>query len=281
MNKKHIIPSIIIIFLTGCWDTPVNKPTPNPNNSTIPSTSVPSSLPSNNLENKAIINENVKLEFAPGSKGIVGFSPSSKGIAEFSPTSKGVLEFSPSSKGVSEFSPSSKGVVNFSPSSKGIYEFAPSSKGVVEFSPSSKGIYEFSPSSKGIQNLRFDINFSDILKNTATAFDTKSNISSSAPIINNFVITLEKDNDVIMKGTILPTELEASFQLYLESDKLTDLREYKIKAVINTNNNYNNKEFKQFSIVKLNNNTAVKITVYSKGLDPEDLDIAIRTKPIN
>ena len=59
-----------------------------------------------------------------------------------------------------------------------------------------------------------------------------------------------------------------------DSDKFVNLEEYKIKVLANTNN----KTFVESSLVKIENNTQVKIKVHSHNLSPEDLDIEIKTR---
>lgn len=170
-----------------------------------------------------------------------------------------------------EFSPTSKGIITFSPTSKGL-EFSPTSKGL-DFSPISKGL-EFSPTSKGLQNVRFNINLSDkLVRNDIPNFEIKN----TNLLLDNIVIILEKDNKVIATTTLLPKTSNFVFGIdFISSEIKDDLNEYKVKVL--ANNNF--KAIQETSLVKLENDTEVKITLYSETLKPEDLDIAIRTKSL-
>ncbi len=277
MNKRLIILTVITLgSLSGCFrwgDTQISLPTSIPSSSTtlppITSSIVPS-LPPSVQVNNFIQDDNFKLEFSPGSKGVVSFSPVSKGINEFSPSSKGVYEFSPGSKGVYEFSPDSKGVINFAPSSKGVLAFSPSSKGITSLLPTNDSL-TFSPSSKGISNLRFDIDFSGFLiRDDLNGFNTKAESLK----LDNVIITLEKNNEEVFKATVLPKYISSLLRVDFDSDKFVNLEDYKIKVLANTNN----KTFIESSLVKIENNTQVKIKVHSHNLSPEDLDIEIKTR---
>lgn len=170
-----------------------------------------------------------------------------------------------------EFSPTSKGIITFSPTSKGL-EFSPTSKGL-DFSPISKGL-EFAPDSKGLQNVRFNIDLSDkLVRNDIPNFEVKNTNLS----LDNIVITLEKDDKVIATTTLLPKTSNFVFGIdFISTDIKDNLNEYKVKVL--ANNNF--KAIQETSLVKLENDTEVKITLYSETLKPEDLDIAIRTKSL-
>ena len=242
--NKHIPLLICFFVLAGCFEPikPVTSPTPLP--IVIPSlpilaTPSPIQTPSVNV-NSIIGNEIFKLEFYPGSKGVISFTPTSKG-----------LEFYPGSKGL---------------------EFYPGSKGL-EFYPGSKGL-EFYPGSKGLQNVRFNINLSDkLVRNDIPNFEVKN----TNLLLDNIVITLEKDDKVIATTTLLPKTSNFVFGIDFISSEIKDnLNEYKVKVL--ANNNF--KAIQETSLVKLENDTEVKITLYSETLKPEDLDIAIRTKSL-
>lgn len=170
-----------------------------------------------------------------------------------------------------EFSPTSKGIITFSPTSKGL-EFSPTSKGL-DFSPTSKGL-DFSPTSKGLQNVRFNIDLADkLVRNDIPNFEIKN----TNLLLENIVITLEKGDKVIATTTLLPKTSNFVFGFDFISNEIKDnLNEYKIKVI--ANNNF--KAIQETSLIKLESDTEVKITLYSETLKPEDLDIAIRTKSL-
>ncbi|MEK7434566.1 MAG: hypothetical protein AABZ74_15645 [Cyanobacteriota bacterium] len=277
MNKRLIILTVITLgTLSSCFrwgETQISPPTSIPSsNTTLPPiiASVVPSLPPSVQVNNFIQDDNFALEFSPGSKGVVSFSPVSKGINEFSPTSKGVYEFSPGSKGVYEFSPDSKGVTNFAPSSKGVLAFSPSSKGITSLLPTNDSL-TFSPSSKGISNLRFNIDFSGFLiREDFEGFNTKAENLK----LSNIKIILEKNNEEVFNATVFPKYISSLFRVDFDSEKFLNLEEYKIKVFANTYN----KLFFESSLVKIENNTQVKIKIHSHNMSPEDLDIEIKTR---
>lgn len=170
-----------------------------------------------------------------------------------------------------DFGPGTKGITYFGPGTKGVSGFGPGTKGVSEFGPGSKGINEFGPGTKGVSNLRFNINFSDSLFTTVGAFNTQSIEDFK---VNKFNLILKKGNVEIAKIQTLLTTSNIVFTLDLETSESSDNYE----VVAQAENTLDILEEK--ALVKLESDTEIKVTLYSKEKKREDLDIAIRTKPI-
>ncbi|MBC7473328.1 MAG: hypothetical protein H7263_03480 [Candidatus Sericytochromatia bacterium] len=152
-------------------------------------------------------------------------------------------------------------------------EFGPGSKGINNFGPGSKGINEFGPGTKGISNLRFNINFPDnLIRQDINSFTTKS-IDNQQLKIENLKMSLQKSGQLIANIEVLPKSNNIIFRL----DTNIEPGEYDLIAI--TNNNYQKLEYA--TLVKLESNLQIKVVLYAKDLKREDLDIAIRTEPIN
>ncbi|MFN4151046.1 MAG: hypothetical protein ACK4IX_08875, partial [Candidatus Sericytochromatia bacterium] len=174
-----------------------------------------------------------------------------------------------------DFGPGTKGITYFGPGTKGVSGFGPGSKGVSEFGPGSKGVAEFGPGSKGISNLRFNINFSDTLTNNFNIqnFAIKNSLPEEFAL-NKLNLIVKKGEVQVAKIQTIPTSNNITFTLDLQTETNSDTYEVLAQA----DNTFDVLEEKAF--VKLESNTEIKVTLYAQEKRREDLDIAIRTKPI-
>jgi hypothetical protein len=158
-------------------------------------------------------------------------------------------------------------------------EFGPGSKGVSTFGPGSKGVSEFGPGSKGVSNLRFNVNIPSTLVRNDLSFNAQNvkNFSvkqaGSGPLqLGNLTIIIQKDNKPFVRTTLLPVNQQIIFTLF------TDLPPGTYSLFVMAENNF--EPLQTADLIKLESNLEVKIVLYDKDLKRENLDIAIRTKPI-
>lgn len=149
-------------------------------------------------------------------------------------------------------------------------EFGPGSKGVSNLGPSSKGVSNFGPSSKGVSNLKFNINFdSNLIRADINSFTTKS----TQPLyIENLQLILEKEDIKIADISVIPKSSKVEFSI----DTNIKPGIYDLKAYVK--NNF--EPLNVFSKLELQSNLEVKVVLYAKELNRDNLDISIRTKPI-
>ena len=160
--------------------------------------------------------------------------------------------------------------VEFGPGSKGVSNLGPGSKGVSNLGPGSKGINELGPGSKGVNNLRFSFNFdSTLIRSDISSFTTKS-----TPVyISDLILSLEKDDIKIADINVIPKASKVEFTI--DTNIKPDI--YNLKAYVKNNA----EPLYMYSKLELKSNLEVKVVLYSKDQTRENLDIAIRTKPIN
>jgi hypothetical protein len=169
--------------------------------------------------------------------------------------------------------------VEFGPGSKGVstFAFGPGSKGINEFGPGSKGVSEFGPGSKGVSNLRFNINIPPTLVRSELSFNTnsfKTKAVAGGPLqLGNLLIYIKKEDKTILKTTLLPAQEQIILTLFSH-----DIEPGTYNLLVLAENNF--ETLQAADLVKLESNLEVKIVLYDKDQKRENLDIAIRTKPI-
>lgn len=150
-----------------------------------------------------------------------------------------------------------------------LIQFGPGSKGVSNLGPGSKGVSNLGPGTKGVSNLKFNVNFDNSVVRTDAAFSTKATQPLS---IDNLLLTLEKDNELIANINVLPSSERLEFTI----DTNIPAGIYNLKATVKNNS----EPLNVLSQVELKSNLEVKVVLYAKDMNRENLDISIRTKSI-
>lgn len=153
-------------------------------------------------------------------------------------------------------------------------QFGPSTKGTTSFGPATKGVNnDFGPSTKGVSNLRFNINFdANLTHSDITPFSTKSETSVQELKLSDVKLSLQKKGNLIANIDVLPKDNQLVFGL----DTNIEPGEYDLIATVT--NNF--EPLTYATLINLESNLEIKVVLYAKELKREDLDIAIRTKPI-
>jgi hypothetical protein len=157
-----------------------------------------------------------------------------------------------------------------------LLEFGPGSKGLenTPFGPGSKGLEQtFGPGSKGLENLKFEVNFQETLVRSGIAgFNTKQTLGG--PLIQRLRIELVRDNQLYAVANVLPAQPVVRFGARVHPGRYS-----MFTLAENSNGPAVQTTWSQVEISETQG-AQVRISVYSSGQRPEDLDVELLTRKI-